>query len=152
MLVVLSNMTAVQDKLVAHKLMMVDTFEDTVVGDTEFVHHTMFVGTAFEGTAFEGTAFEGTAFEGTAHMLYMVVLRMPAAAVAAAVAVAVAVAVASADQHMVAHIQLVYTALPVLYPLLLQWTVIVQKKTQKQKKQNVMDSSNRFSPHNTSNR
>ena len=91
MLVVLSNMTAVQDKLVAHKLMMVDTFEDTVVGDTEFVHHTMFVGTAFEGTAFEGTA----------HMLYMVVLRMPAAAVA----VAVAVAVASADQHMVAHIQ-----------------------------------------------
>jgi len=72
MLVVPNNMAAVQDKRVAHKLMMVDTFE-------------------------------GTAFEGTAHMLYMVVGRM----------LAVAAAVASADQHMVARIQSVYTALPV---------------------------------------
>jgi hypothetical protein len=82
MLVVPNNMAAVQDKRVAHKLMMVDTFEDTVV--------------------------EGTSFEDTVHMLYMVVARMLAVAAADA---------ASADQHMVAHIQSVYTALPVLRPL-----------------------------------
>ena len=80
MLVVPNNMAAVQDKRAAHKLMMVDTFEDTVV---------------------EGTTFEGTSFEDTVHMLYMVVERM----------------LASADQHMVARIQSVYTALPVLRPL-----------------------------------
>jgi hypothetical protein len=88
MLVVPNNMTVVQDKWVVHKPMTVYTFEDTVVEGTAFGPHMMFVGTAFEDTV---------------HMLYMVVGRM----------LAVAAAVASADQHMVARIQSVYTALPV---------------------------------------
>jgi hypothetical protein len=91
MLVVPNNMTVVQDKWVAHKPMTVYTFEDTVVEGTAFGPHTMFVGTAFGDTV---------------HMLHMVVGCMLAAAAAA-----------SADQHMVAHIQSVYTALPVLRPL-----------------------------------
>jgi len=129
MLGVPNNMAVVQDKRVMHKPMTVYTFEDTVVEDT-----------VVEGTAFgPHMMFVGTAFEDTVHMLYMVVGRMLAAA-------------ASADQHMVAHIQSVYTALPVLHPLLPRWTVIVQKQKKQKQKQIVMGSSNRFSPHNTSNR
>jgi len=100
MLVVPNNMAAVQDKRVMHKPMTVYTFEDTVVEDT------VVEDTVVEGTAFgPHMMFVGTAFEDTVHMLYMVVARMLAAAAA------------SADQHMVAHIQSVYTALLVLRPL-----------------------------------
>jgi len=107
--------TVVQDSMPVGQDKVARTL--TVVG--RFVQHMLFVSWAFDDTGFEGilfegtsfglhtmfvgTAFEGTSFGDTVHMLHMVVARMLAAA--------------SADQHMVAHIQSVYMALPVLHPL-----------------------------------